>query len=98
MLYGVKILVEFLTELGDLPAIYPTLDGVISVLVNTDGQALSVKGTKSNYECSNRGACNVESGRCFCYPGYSSSDGNGKPGTRGDCGYVNKHQGHLNKL
>jgi hypothetical protein len=39
------------------------------------------------YECSGHGNCDYRTGHCHCYPGYASSDGNGNPGTRGDCGF-----------
>jgi hypothetical protein len=82
------VLVKFLTELGDLPALDSVLDGVISILVNTDGTGLSVLGTKMNAECSGRGMCDYSTGVCKCYAGFSSSNGAGAEGTRGDCGFV----------
>lgn len=39
------------------------------------------------YECSGHGNCNFLTGKCDCYPQYGSSDGNGGPGTRADCGH-----------
>nr|AIG56314.1 secreted protein [Achlya hypogyna] len=49
--------------------------------------ARTVTGTKANLECSGRGTCDRTTGRCNCYDYFLSSDGNGNPGTRGDCGY-----------
>ena len=86
------MLIKFLTELGSLPAITPKLDGVISIRINKDGNAGSVKGTKANAVCSNRGQCNTDSGLCACFAGYSSSDGKGGAGPRGDCGHASKPQ------
>jgi hypothetical protein len=43
--------------------------------------------TKESKECNNRGTCDRFSGVCSCFPGYSSSNGRGRPGTLGDCGY-----------
>jgi hypothetical protein len=44
-------------------------------------------GTKDDLECSNRGQCNVLTGSCECFAGFSASDGGGAAGTKGDCGY-----------
>jgi hypothetical protein len=43
-------------------------------------------GSKENEACSNRGNCDLTSGVCTCYVGYTTSDGEGGPGDRGDCG------------
>jgi hypothetical protein len=52
----------------------------------------SVKGTKENEACSNRGSCDENEGVCTCYDTngdeYGSSNGYGQAGSRGDCGYV----------
>jgi hypothetical protein len=96
------MLVTFLTEMGNLPDIRVDLiDGLGNRLIDTnhrlsvmtDGDGLSVMGSKASLECSGRGTCNRKSGQCACYQGYTSSDGNGKPGTRGDCGAVNPKLG-----
>ena len=80
------ILIEFQTELGDLP-----------LMVSDSGDALVseyVKGSKTNLECSGveAGVCNRLTGKCECFPGYTSSStylaGFGY-GARGDCGFVN---------
>ena len=57
---------------------------------NGDSRTLTItsvqEGTKENVYCSNRGSCDKTSGVCTCYAGYTSSDGNGGDGDRGDCG------------
>jgi EGF-like domain len=47
----------------------------------------SVKGSTETAVCSNQGLCDTTTGRCNCFPSFSSSDGAGGPGTRKDCGY-----------
>lgn len=51
-----------------------------------------VTGTKENDECSNRGMCNRNDGLCYCYntngDSYASSNGYGRVGLRGDCGFA----------
>jgi hypothetical protein len=91
------VLVTFLTELGNLPDMRVDVvddqnrqaaDTNAVIQINQDGAGLSVKGTKQNVECSRRGICNRATGQCKCFQGYTSSDGNQKPGSRGDCGAV----------
>ena len=87
-------LVEFLTELGDLPLMKlngNTLVGKpqLSNLPNVDKINVTehVKGTKENLECNGHGYCNDDIGMCICDQGYASSDGQGGVGHRGDCGF-----------
>lgn len=52
----------------------------------------SVMGTRENLPCSGRGLCLTDSGYCECLTTeygaqYTTSDGRGGPGGRGDCGY-----------
>ena len=47
-----------------------------------------INGTKEFNTCSDRGLCSYSLGLCTCFPGYGSSDGNGKEGKLGECGYV----------
>jgi hypothetical protein len=82
------ILVKFISELGNVPALKVILDGPTTFDVLTDGHGYSVMGTKENAECSNRGLCDATTGKCKCYEGYSSSDGDGNEGDRGDCGFL----------
>ncbi|KAF1313460.1 hypothetical protein FI667_g17321, partial [Globisporangium splendens] len=81
------IRVEFLSDLGDLPPLRWIIDGALVMTINEDGAGGSRRGTKENAVCSNRGVCNPVSGTCRCAFGFTSSDGNGKEGDRGDCGY-----------
>lgn len=65
----------------------------LSGLLDFNGvQSDSVKGNKENEICAGRGRCAVADGLCTCFDSngdtYGSSDGNGKAGTRGDCGFV----------
>ena len=45
-------------------------------------------GSKEQAECAGHGLCNTKTGRCGCFPGFVSSNGNGSKGLRGDCGFV----------
>eukprot|EP01038_Epipyxis_sp_PR26KG_P012023 gene12023-16094_t len=56
-------------------------------------------GNGTLYECSNQGTCDHSNGVCLCAVSISngvstyraiSSDGHGSPGSRGDCGYLEK--------
>ncbi|KAJ0392094.1 hypothetical protein P43SY_010524 [Pythium insidiosum] len=51
-----------------------------------DGVGAAQHGTREELYCSNRGVCDFNVGVCVCALGFSSSDGAGGPGTRGDCG------------
>lgn len=57
-------------------------------LVNHAGAIyLPVKGTKEEIPCSGRGICEGAPGECICDANFASSNGEGGPGNRGDCGY-----------
>lgn len=81
------IRIEFLTDFGDLPPLRWIIDGALAMAINVDGAGGSRRGTKENAVCSNRGVCNYVTGMCRCAFGFTSSDGNGKEGDRGDCGF-----------
>jgi hypothetical protein len=101
------IIIEFAQTFGPLNPLVPQGDPTLisaggSILINADGTTTwtdfgghpvkSVKGTKENDICANRGICDETEGVCNCYntngDAYASSNGYGKAGTRGDCGYV----------
>ena len=48
----------------------------------------SVKGSKESEECSSQGICDATTGECACTSAYYTSDANGGPGTRNDCGAI----------
>jgi len=49
-----------------------------SSAITGQGSIKSVKGTKEPMECSGRGTCNSDNGKCTCYEGYGpASDGRG---------------------
>ncbi|ETV74018.1 hypothetical protein H257_11334 [Aphanomyces astaci] len=83
-----SISITFRTVFGTLPTIRTTVNGVTSVTVKNDGTGGSVVGTKEDAVCSNRGTCDTLHGICICAEGFTSSDGYGGPGSRGDCGYM----------
>ncbi|ETV64774.1 hypothetical protein H257_18409 [Aphanomyces astaci] len=88
---GNVIVVEFVQDFGPLPLLVGNPNNL--VYTNVGGSvALTVArlqvGNKENLPCSNRGTCDVTSGICACYDGYTTSDGKGGWGIRGDCGGV----------
>ena len=93
---GVKINIKFLTDLGDVPLMKisnpsGTTSGSGSGAPYSGGTVTiteTQKGTMENVECGNQGICEQKKGVCVCMPGFDSSDGNGGPGLRGDCGYA----------
>ncbi|KAG3253692.1 hypothetical protein PI124_g1773 [Phytophthora idaei] len=86
---GNMVTIEFTQNFGPLPL----LVGDSSLLMHA-GIGMTPKltiskpevGSKENEACSNRGRCDLTSGVCSCYVGYTTSDGMGSPGDRGDCG------------
>ena len=76
---------EFQSELGDVPI----LTAVTSSLTGTKTIAIVeyTRGNKETAFCSEHGICDSDKGTCLCHKGYTSSDGSGGPGQRGDCGF-----------
>ena len=74
-------------DLPNLVADVTSLTGSPAVIV-----AETQKGTKDDAECSQRGMCDETTGVCGCTYGYTSSDGAGNGGSRGDCGHINAFQ------
>lgn len=85
--------ITFYSELGDQPLItgdvaklvYPGFSNPVTnagVITVREKQA----GVKQDLECAGQGICNDNTGECECFRGYSSSDGDGRAGLRGDCG------------
>ncbi|OWZ15600.1 Tenascin [Phytophthora megakarya] len=97
------IMVDFLTELGDLPTLSGSnaflqdrlngnaQDGSGFLVFVAGGGSLqgetSVKGTRENAFCSNHGICDFSTGICSCHANYGGSDGKGGPGTIANCGF-----------
>jgi hypothetical protein len=50
-------------------------------------------GSREAVECSRRGACDENLGRCVCAPQYGSSDGRFGTGFLGDCGHLHAYHG-----
>lgn len=82
---GVAINVNFTSEFGNLP-IMSYSDSTVTSLSIAETRA----GSKENEVCSGQGICDYATGRCKCFKGFSSSDGFGGEGTRGDCGRMNE--------
>jgi len=100
------ISVTFTTSFGSLPALVPytddltpdgssitvAADGVTSMTSSLGTRYYSVKGTKENTACANRGTCETSTGTCQCYTDngdtFASSNSLGGAGVRGDCGYA----------
>ena len=87
---GNDVQVEFLHNFGDLSLLIPDGSNLghssVSVVPIVTSQKLLV-GTKESDPCSNRGTCDSRTGLCDCLNDFTTSDGYGGPGTRGDCGH-----------
>ena len=82
--------VDFVSDSGDVPAIKASTSQAhhIDVInVHTDGEMGSFQGTTEDEPCNGRGICSEVNGRCDCFEGFRSGDGQGGPGPLGDCGY-----------
>jgi hypothetical protein len=97
-LYIIAVYIEFTSEFGDLPLLIP--DTSLLSMIREDtwySQAnyyMNIteyqKGTKEDVECSRKGICNYDTGRCGCMEGFQSSNGTAyEVGERGDCTFFN---------
>ena len=88
---GNDIQITFLQNFGDLPLIIPDGSNLGHISVSETPIITSQKivvGDKEADLCSNRGTCDTITGVCDCLDNWTTSDGNGNAGTRGDCGYL----------
>ncbi|KAL3672317.1 hypothetical protein V7S43_003007 [Phytophthora oleae] len=86
---GNMVTVEFTQNFGPLPLLVGDPSRLVHAGIGmTPKLAISKAeiGSKENEACSNRGRCDLTSGVCTCYVGYTTSNGAGSPGDRGDCG------------
>jgi hypothetical protein len=85
---GTFVTVEFTQDFGSLPLLVGSM-ALRHAGVNQSPKLTISKaedGSKENELCSNRGRCDQTSGVCTCFMGYTTSNGMGKFGDRGDCG------------
>ena len=87
---GNNIQVTFLQDFGDLPLLLP--DGSnLGQTSASDTPLITaqkvVTGSKEPDICSSHGICDETNGICKCFNGWTTSDGYGTAGRRGDCGY-----------
>ena len=73
-------------------------NGITSFIDQNNNKVFtSAMGTKPNDPCANRGICNSKDGSCKCFntkgDANESSNGYGKPGQLGDCGFVTTSKG-----
>ncbi|KAJ1446442.1 hypothetical protein M885DRAFT_625253 [Pelagophyceae sp. CCMP2097] len=80
---GTPVFIEFRSPTADVPLIKVALTDVDFASVSE-----FTKGTKEDATCSRKGLCNSETGACECFPGFKSSNGQGRQGTLADCGFV----------
>lgn len=86
--------IEFLQNYGDLPLLQVSTSGLtLSTGTATATIARTRKATKEDVACSNRGICDHASGTCDCSitstcsdECFTTSNGFGGTGARGDCG------------
>jgi hypothetical protein len=93
--------ITFIHNLGDPPMLQPVDVNLADPDASLDADpdvTLGVhvwerrKGTYENAECSDKGICDRSTGRCKCFKGFTSSNGKGGGGARGDCGHLNLNQ------
>lgn len=77
-------------QLGDVPMMIVNDENLVG---NNAGITLveATPGEKEDVVCSDCGYCNELRGTCDCFENFYSSDGDGNPGTRGDCGRYEVH-------
>jgi hypothetical protein len=80
--------VTFLSQLGLVP-LFNVSSNLTGSVGSTSVSVVRVIGGTGPplLECVGRGQCDSISGDCQCFSGYGSSDGFGKRGVHGDCGY-----------
>jgi len=76
--------ITFNTEHSDVPnlVITSSVTGTSAGITLTTPQT----GTTEDEECSLHGKCDRDTGVCKCDTRWTSSDGSGKHGNKGDCG------------
>jgi len=88
---GATFYVTFTQDFGNLPLLvpnFPKLTHSSPVYLPSVVVSVYVQGTKESVSCSERGTCLDTAGTCTCDTGWDSSDGAGRAGYRGDCGYA----------
>lgn len=86
---GNDIQITFNQNFGDLSLIIPNGSSLDHSTISVDPiitSQKSVTGSKESDTCSNRGTC-TETGVCYCLSDWTTSNGYGSPGLRGDCGH-----------
>jgi hypothetical protein len=86
---GIETLVAFRGLLGDAPLLTAQPDAAAAAYNGGNPVVVSevVRGTLPRLECNARGVCNRVTGACSCMPQFGSSDGAGRDGQLGDCGW-----------
>lgn len=92
---GATHTITFKSTLGNLPLMIATTSGMSALSTVKVGEV--VTGTKQDLRCSKRGTCDETIGRCSCFTGYGSSNGDGAVGRRADCGFIDVHFAGGNK-